>query len=115
MPRYILIDNGSGFIFGDTADVGQFDELFGTMLKDVEMTPSLAAMWVDHYFVGVHDRKYEEHDAGHVPASSATAYHVHRADVQGSEAVPIVQDGQDRDTIAAVLRDCPKVAVVTIE
>ena len=41
-----------------------------------------------------------------------TGYHVYRADVRGSEAVPVVQDGQDQDTINAVMELCDYVAFI---
>jgi hypothetical protein len=38
---------------------------------------------------------------------------VYRADIDGSEAVPVVEDGQDQETIEMVYGTCRKVAVVT--
>lgn len=36
----------------------------------------------------------------------ASGYFVYRADMNGSDAVPTIWDGQDRETIEAVERDC---------
>ncbi len=70
-----------------------------------------AAQRLDEY-LGEHGRIYEEHGPGFRPDSGG-AYHVFRADIHGSEAVPLVDDGQDQDTIDDVERLCRKVAVVT--
>lgn len=105
MPRYILIDDHSGYIFGDTADLPS--------AASGDMTPARAAQALDES-LGEHGRSYEEHGPGYRP-DGVMAYHVYRADVGGSEAVPIVQDGQDSEMIRAVERDCVKVAVVTCQ
>ena len=103
MPRYILIDHDSGYIFGDTAD-------YAASVASGDITPVLAARLLDES-LGDHGRTYEEHGSGHRPNGSA--YRVYRADVGGAEAVAIVNDGQDRKTIGLVERDCVDVAVVT--
>ena len=103
MTRYILIDNYTGYIWGDTGD------LDGPARGE---TPEDAAKRLDeslHTF----GRVYETHGPNYRPAANDGAYHVHSADVDGSEAVMLVWDGQDRETINSVLRYCPKVAVVT--
>ena len=43
----------------------------------------------------------------------SNGYYVYRADIDGAEAVPVVMDGQDKDTIEAVLRDCRPVCCIT--
>jgi hypothetical protein len=102
MARYILIDNASGYIWGDSADIGG---------KIVNGTPIQVAKALDAS-VGLHTpRAYEIVSRGEL-ASNETGYHVYRADIGGSEAVPIVQDGQDMDMIAAVERDCEYVATI---
>ena len=108
MPRYILIDNSSGFIWGDTADYAATAELSHTP-DDGALE---AARLLDENN-GVYDRAYRfEHNA---PRDDRTGYHVYRADVGGSEAVAVVQDGQDQETIEAVQRDCEFVGFVTCE
>ena len=94
MARYILIDNSSGYVFGDTAVYagGQSD-----------LTPIAAARLLDES-IGVYGREYVEHSIN--PHTTATGYHVYRADISGSEVVAVVQDGQDAETIEAVQRDC---------
>ena len=99
--RYILIDNNSGFIFGDSADfaAGRQSDIDG---------PVDAARMLDES-IGVHGRRYVLHDHA---SAFATGYHVYYADIDGSEAVPVVQDGQDQDTIDEVERRCDYVGFV---
>jgi hypothetical protein len=104
MARYILIDNGSGFIFGDTADFTAGDSS--------DMTPAEAAERLD-YSLGERNRSYEE-VGRRTLASNETGYHVYRADVDGAEAVPVVDDGQDQDVIDAVERDCEYVTTIRV-
>jgi len=101
MPRFILIDNGSGFIFGDTGD------LDGAARDE---TPLEAVARLDTS-VGAHGRSYEE-VSRYGMASNETGYHVYRADVRGSEAVPLVDDGQDQETIDSIVRDCEYVTTI---
>ena len=101
MARYILIDNCSGCIFGDSADLN--GHIFsGT---PVEFAAALDAS------IGEHGRIYED-VSRHTLASNETGYHVYRADVDGSEAVAVVWDGQDQETIDAVVQDCEYVATI---
>lgn len=51
----------------------------------------------------------------HNPRTTETGYDVYRADINGSDAVPVVQDGQDRETIEAVERDCEYVGFIRCE
>lgn len=94
MARYILIDNYTGYIWGDSADLdGQI--FAGT-------APEFAAA-IDAS-LGNHGRTYTEQ--GRPDASTQNGYHVYRADVDGSDAVTIVHDGQDQATIDAVIESC---------
>lgn len=97
MPRYILIDNCSGYIFGDSADLNgnAFD---GTPL---EYAAALDAS------IGEHGRDYEE-VSNHALASNETGYHADRA----NDAVPVVGDGTDQTMIETVLRDCEYVTTI---
>lgn len=94
MARYILIDNHSGYIFADSAD---FEGRIFTGTPE-EFAADLDAS------NGEHGRTYEF--GIRAPRSDATGYHVYRADHSGSEAVPVVHDGQDQETIEAVERSC---------
>lgn len=101
MARYILIDNASGYIWGDTAALD----------VPADATPIDAARALDAS-LGVTGRIYLQTSAtvGTRPAANATAYWIHEA----GPAFPPVQDGQDAATIRAVERDCPLVAIVHV-
>lgn len=99
MPRYILIDSDSGYIFGDTADFAAGQEI--SRIKD-------AARLLDES-IGERGRTYLEHDS---PRNSVTGYNVYRADINGSEAVPVIHDGQDQKQIDAVEAACEYVGFV---
>ncbi len=101
MPRYILQDNASGFLWGDTADFAAG--------RQTDLTPVDAARLLDAS-LGEYGRRYEL--LTYDPRTTETGYHVYRADVDGSEAVPVITDGQDQEQIAAVERDCAWVAFV---
>jgi hypothetical protein len=94
MARYILIDNNSGYIFGDSADLN--GSIFSG--SPVEFAAALDAS------IGEHGRVYEELSRN--PRDTSTGYDVYRADVDGSDAVPVVWDGQDQETINAVTQSC---------
>lgn len=99
--RWILIESNSGYVWGDSAD------LDGRIFNG---TPEEFARALDES-VGAFGRSYEEAPwaAGR---DGAPGYYVYRADVDGSEAVPVVVDGQDQDTIDAVEQNCAEVCFV---
>lgn len=94
MARYIFIDSFTGYIFGDSADIDG---------RIVAGTPAEVAAVLDAS-IGEQEREYELLSRN--PRTTDTGYDVYRADVNGSEAVPIVIDGQDRETINAVIAGC---------
>ena len=123
MARYILIDIHSGYVFGDTADMpaghlfqgGEFAGRSVAMVGGGALTPVLAARWLDEAVIGEFGRSYEEHGArSGAQRGGQSGYLVYRADLDGSDAVPVVQDGQDRETIEAVERDCRLEAIVIV-
>lgn len=87
MARYILIDQTTGYVFGDTADFANGEN----------MTPAEAVA------------RLNAHIGGDEPAAG---YEVYRADVRGSEAVAVCQQGDDPDYIEAVRRDCDYIGYV---
>jgi len=97
MARYILIDNCSGYIFGDSADING---------KIFTGSPVETAKTLDES-IGTYGRTYEE-VGRHALDSNEGGYHVYRADI----GVPVVQDGQNEETIAAVERDCAYVMTI---
>ena len=103
MARYILIDSHSGYIWGDTADLAGFDGSAGTIVD--------AAAKLDES-LNEYDREYEEVTRREL--GGHTGYLVYRADINGSDAIPVVTDGQDQEMIDAVLRDCEYVGAVRV-
>lgn len=91
MARYIMIDPNTGYIFGDSADIGG---------KVVTGTPKEVVAALDAH-IGT--------------PGLCEGYEVYRADVGGSEVVPVVIDGQDQDTINAVMRYCDYIGRVTAD
>lgn len=96
MARYILIDNASGYIFGDTDDYapGRID------------SPMEACETLDREVVQEHGRTYELVSR---LASNETGYLVYSGDV---DATINVENGQDENTIDYVLEHCPLVATI---
>ena len=101
MARYIAIDNHSGYIFGDSADFE--GRIFsGTPLEYVEALDRS---------IGNFDRVYDKKSFSACQNGGA-GYLVYRADVNGSESVPLVYDGQDQETIDAIQSDCYPVCFI---
>lgn len=99
--RYILIDSESGYIWADSADHrGRIFE--GSALEFAEA--------VDVDVNGKPGSDYEMHD---VKPQGADGFFVYQAHVNGSDAVPVVWDGQDQETIDAVERSCDLIGFVT--
>jgi hypothetical protein len=106
--RLILIDNGSGYIWGDTADIGgKILPLSGT---DEEC--ALAAARALDENLNEYERVYSFRRSA--PRDTGMGYHVYRADAGGSEQVRVIDDGQDQELIEAVERDCEFVGYVEI-
>ena len=93
--RTILIDTYSGYIWGDSADLNG---------KAFHGTPHEYAAALDASLKNPLENG-EQYISTH-SANGANGYAVYRADANGSEAVPVVLDGQDKQTIEAVERDC---------
>jgi hypothetical protein len=106
--RLILIDKGSGFIFGDTAaylagSSEWSDDVTGDE-HDVEALALLAVRLLDDS-IGAQGREYAY--VSYDPCDTSTGYHVFRADIEGAAAVPVVRDdGQDQPVIDAVKTNC---------
>lgn len=102
--RYIVIDNASGYIWGDSADLN--GRIWTGENADGSYDDSPAG------YCRALDESLGEHGACYVEvprfalASNETGYHVYRADTGGSEAVTLVTDGTDQEMIEAVQRDC---------
>ena len=87
MAIYILIDHASGNVFADTRDM------------DGQQVPVATAQ--------------EAVAALNALMGSTGGFHAFRADWQGSEAVPVVIDGQDTATIREIERRCKYEGFVT--
>lgn len=98
MARYILIDNFSGFIWGDSANL-EGNAFNGTPLE-------FAAALDTH--VGPHTPRVYEDVSRDALASNESGYHVYRA----GDAIPIVQDGSDEAEIEAVTINCEYVTTI---
>lgn len=115
MARYILIDNCSGYIWGDSADLdgkiwsGDYTNDHGELANDD--SPIGFARALDKS-VGQNCRLTYEEVPRRALASNEAGYHVYRADINGSDAVMTVQDGQDQEMIEAVERDCKYVTTI---
>jgi len=105
----ILIDNGSGYIFGDSRDLVGYSN---SDYSDAEKAGIAAAKLIDSD-IGEHGRSYDFQRNN--PADTRTGYHVYRVDVRGSEAVTVVRDGQDQETIDEVEALCEYEGFVTAE
>lgn len=101
MSRFILIDNKSGYIFGDTADYAAGES---------DLSPAGAARLLD-LSIGEHNRTYTE--LAEKPAQAQAGYDVYSLDRPG--VIDVVTEGQDRDFIAEVIRTGKYAAFVSIE
>ena len=98
MARYILIENNSGYIWGDSADLG--GKVFTG--SPVELAPAL-----DASIGGVDARSYE--DIGFAKlALNESGYLVYSV----PDHFPAVDDGQDQEMIEAIERDCQHVTTI---
>jgi len=90
--RYIIFDNPTGYIWGDSADFARFG-----IRAPVDM---LEACRLLDESLGEHGRTYEQVDR--FDFLNDSGYVVY----EGADRLPIVQDGQNKEEIEAVLRDC---------
>lgn len=102
MTRLILIDQHSGYIWGDTID-------FRDRFEQTDRTPADAARLLDES-LGVRGRVYEE--GFPTQADGRGGYHVYRCDAAAESLVPTDYDGQDQEAIEAVEQHCEPVAFV---
>jgi hypothetical protein len=102
MPRYILIDNASGYIWGDhtTSDQGDEGIIAAAQAVDAE--------------AGGRPEPVTYEVLGYNPRDTSDGYHVYRSDVRGSDQIGNILDGQDQELIDAVARDCEYVGYVRV-
>jgi hypothetical protein len=100
MAAYIIVDAYTGYVWGDTRD-------FNGKAYNAESIVD-ACRELDEAVVKDFGRIYEQ--VSRLPGD--TGYIVYRVDANGSEAVPVVRDGQDKETIEAVESNCALVGYV---
>lgn len=93
MARYILIDSYTGYIWGDSADLN------GAIFSGTALEYAQALDESLH----THGRTYTEQSSAEAGQSG---YHVYRADINGSDAVAVVWDGQSHEAFDAVTESC---------
>ena len=104
MPRFIVINNRTGYIIGDTANIGG---------KIVAVDhPVEACRYIDEVR-GARGKNYTQVARGDLTLNAA-GYRVYRADEAGAELVPVVVDGQDTHVIEDVESQCPLVAMIRV-
>jgi hypothetical protein len=100
MARYIFIDQNSGYIWGDSADIdgkivtGTPVEVVTALDASLEEDPDRFEYWQTY------------------KSDAERTYDVYRADVGGSDAIGPIRDGTDHETIEAVLRNCEYVTSI---
>lgn len=107
--HFILIDTNSGYIFADTRDLAGYDPSYATGLRYAEGIDAAAK-----YAAETLDRSLMSEVDGYEIVSRGTpdSYDAYRVDINGSEAVALVWDGQDQETIDTVERECDYVTTV---
>lgn len=108
MARYIFIDNASGYIFVDTADLPGYD---GSITDEAQGVIEAARCFNAELGYDPDECSYE---VRYDRSGGDSAYTVYRADIGGSEMVPVVTNGQDEETIEAVERDCDRVCSLKV-
>lgn len=103
--RIVLIDNNSGYIFADSADLEGRIFTWDDVATDFPQSPTeddfaLSFAKALDRSIGETGRAYRM--AGSDPASTETGYHVYQIDIDGSHVIGDVHDGQDRELIEAV-------------
>ena len=122
MPRIILIDSNSGYIWGDSADLdGRVFNLDAALAISPNLDPHdegefavAFAEALDRSIGGHPERDYAMVRAS-VASSGRSGYMAYRADIDGSEAVPVVHDGQSREEIEAVESSCRCIGFIVYE
>lgn len=100
MTHYIIQDAYTGYIWGDTRDFNGEVYAADGILD--------ACRKLDEIIGGADDREYEEVSR----LDGDCGYAVYRVDINGSEAVAVVHDGQDQEYIKSVQNDCDLVGFV---
>jgi hypothetical protein len=116
--QIILIDTDSGYIWGDSADLNgrifTMDDFDYDQIGPRRPTEDDWAL----QFARALDKSLGEHGRTYVMQDPAAArngqsgYMAYRNDINGSEAVGHIRDGQDNEMIEAVERDCQLIGFI---
>lgn len=93
--RLFLVDNNSGYIFADTANLAGYYE---ARIGDIENDAMLASRLFEES-IGEHGRRYAFRRSN--PRTNETGYHIY-SDRSGGSLVTTVVDGQDQEIIDVV-------------
>jgi len=94
MAHFIIQDRYTGYIWGDTRDIN------GGLYHANDIVDACRAL---DQSIGGEPRVYEEVSR----LDGDDGYIVYRVEVDGSEAVTVIWDGQSQETIDAVEASCP--------
>ena len=94
LPRFILIDNVSGQICGDSAEFAPGEHIGSIGDAAAMLDASL----------GLPGRDYRELCRN--PGEARAGYEVYRADIHGRRMVGVIEDGEDPEMIRAVRELC---------
>jgi hypothetical protein len=118
MVRIILIDSDSGYIWGDSATL---DSRVFDLDAALAICPDMDVSSVDDFAlayaealdrsVGGEPRTYEMLSAS-ASRDGGSGYMAYRADIDGSEAVEVVSDGQSQEAIEAVISKCREIGFI---
>jgi hypothetical protein len=116
--QIILIDTDSGYIWGDSSDLdGDIFQLSESDCDQIGPRHPTADDWA-LAFARALDESLGERNRTYVMQSPAAArngqsgYMAYRNDINGSEAVGHIRDGQDKEVIEMVERDCQLIGFI---
>lgn len=119
--RIILIDIHSGYIWGDSADLRGRPFAADAALAirpgmDIRSEEAFALAFAEALdrSIGGEPRTYAMLSAG-AARNGAPGYMAYRADIDGSEIVPVVHDGQSKEEIEAVESSCRRIGFIRYE
>lgn len=104
----ILIDNNSGYIWADSRNLRGYVASEHDYARGYETASITAATLIDRENMSPR----EHYDFWTVNPRVDSGYTVYRVDIGGIEAVPVVLDGQNQETIDAVERCCDFIGYV---
>lgn len=110
--HFILIDTDSGYIFADTRDLAGYDPSYATGLRYAEGIDAAAKYAAETLDRSLMSQMSQVDDYKIVSRGTPDSYDAYRVDINGSEAVALVRDGQDQETIDTVEHECDYVTTI---